>query len=84
MERSFSDILNSVDNTDCKEYALGQFQKEKSVFNCFSVPEVLESIHELASCRSNGNDGLSAEHFKHTISISSALCICVYFMEVCK
>ena len=77
----FSNILNSVSSTDCKDFVLQQFQEETKTFNCISVPEILKSTHELATGRSNGSDGLSAEHFKHAgVACATHLSVCFSMM----
>ena len=77
----YSEILNSVRNTESKELVLQQFSVVNNDFECFSVPEVSKSITELSSGRSCGNDRLSAEHFKFAgVSCATHLSLCFSMM----
>jgi len=77
----FSEILNCVKNTECKELVLQQLSTVSHDFECFSVPEVTKAIVELASGRSSGNDRLSAEHFKFAgVSCATHLSLCFNMM----
>ena len=77
----FAGILNSVDGDDCKENVLNQLRNDGEGADLFSVPEVLESIHELSSGRSPGCDSLSAEHFKFAgVPCATHLSLCFSMM----
>ena len=60
----FSEILNSVNNTDKREVVEDKLSTAGDTFQPFTVREVIDSIGELSSGRSSGNDFLYAEHFK--------------------
>ena len=77
----FADILNSVDGDDCKEGVLNQLRNDGEGADMFSVPKVLESIHELSSGSSPGCDSLSAEHFKFAgVPCATHLSLCFSMM----
>ena len=61
----FSGILNSVCDDTLKESVLHRVRENMGVVHNISVQEVSNSLRDLASGRSSGHDGLSAEHFKH-------------------
>ena len=73
----FSNVLNSVNNTEKKDFVLQQFSTISHEFTGFSVPEVTKAIGELASGRSCGNDRLCSEHFKFAGSA------CVTHLSLC-
>ena len=77
----FSDIMNSVKNSDYKESVLGKFSDGERQFKCFSATEVANAIAELSAGRSCGHDGLGAEHFKHagtSCAVHLSLCFTMF------
>ena len=73
----FSEILNSVCNTECKALVEEKLSAAGDKLEPFSVREVSDSIRELSSGRSSGNDFLSAEHIKFAGSaVAAHLSLC--------
>ena len=73
----FSTILNSVSNQKLKSSVLSKMDDDLCDAGNISVQEVSDSIRDLSSGRSPGQDGLQAEHLKfasHSCSVHLSLC----------